>query len=64
METFCIPHRTVAILQRPNALVFINQISTNVDQNRRSGCARSRAGEVEDVGSQPMICRRRQLVCQ
>ena len=42
----------------------VNQISTNVDQNLPSICACSKAGGVASMVPQPMIGRRRQLVCQ
>jgi hypothetical protein len=42
----------------------VNQISTNIDQNLPPICARSKAGGVASMVPQPMIGRRRQLVCQ
>jgi hypothetical protein len=42
----------------------VNQISTNVDENLAPVRTRSKAGGVSSMVPQPMIGRRRQLVCQ
>jgi hypothetical protein len=42
---------------------FVNQISTNVDQNLQLIFARSKAGGVSSMVPQPMFGRRRLLVC-
>jgi len=47
--TFFFPQCTVAFLQRADSSSFVNQISTNVDQNLRLVCVRSKAGGVEEM---------------